>query len=58
MKAKAYIKKEQLQIIRMANTKKNCDHKFKDYAMGYCCLICGYYSGYNEELNQLIKAEL
>ena len=35
-----------------------CKHSWQKYGFGYKCCSCGYYTGLDNELNELIKKEL
>lgn len=58
MNSHDYIKKKSKQWIELYELQSQCDHKWEEYALGYQCNKCDYYTGQNEELNKIIEKEL
>ena len=54
-KADFYIAKEINEQIKALSEQMICSHEWYYYAVGFKCAKCDYYTGYDNELNKLIK---
>jgi len=57
-KVQRYVSRKETKKILESLKKIECAHKWKEAGYGYECKKCDYYTGQDEELNELIKKSL